>query len=200
MPDPDAAGPRYKPVQNFEPARRHVGTGPDIDKDGLSDDFERNVFHSNPNAADPDCDGLSDWTSIGSTPTRTTLTPTATAGWTVRTSRSAIRCPRTPAGPSARSSSRACAYADGTFLDHDAEADCAAANPDTGSPFGFWHPDLVTMHVWLWYPNPDGLFIGENTLVEPITGDESTHSVGHVEADPLECADIGSVRHEPRCR
>ena len=36
------------PVQNFEPARRHVGTGPDTDKDGLSDDFERNVFHSDP--------------------------------------------------------------------------------------------------------------------------------------------------------
>ena len=49
------------PVQNFEPARRHVGTGPDTDKDGLSDDFERNVFHSDPNQRDADGDGLSDW-------------------------------------------------------------------------------------------------------------------------------------------
>jgi Bacterial TSP3 repeat len=49
------------PVQNFEPARRHVGTGPDTDKDGLSDDFERNVFHSGPNQRDADGDGLSDW-------------------------------------------------------------------------------------------------------------------------------------------
>ena len=29
------------PVQNFEPARRHVGTGHDTDKDGLNDGFER---------------------------------------------------------------------------------------------------------------------------------------------------------------
>jgi hypothetical protein len=49
------------PVQNFEPARRHVGTGPDTDKDGLSDDFERNVFHSDPDKRDADGDGLSDW-------------------------------------------------------------------------------------------------------------------------------------------
>jgi hypothetical protein len=49
------------PVQNFEPARRHVGTGPDTDTDGLSDDFERNVFHSDPNQRDADGDGLSDW-------------------------------------------------------------------------------------------------------------------------------------------
>lgn len=61
MPDPDAAGPRYKPVQNFEPSRRHVGTGPDTDKDGLSDDFETNVFLSDPNKADKDGDGLNDW-------------------------------------------------------------------------------------------------------------------------------------------
>jgi hypothetical protein len=48
-------------VQNFEPARRHVGTGPDTDDDGLSDDFERNVFHSDPAQRDADGDGLSDW-------------------------------------------------------------------------------------------------------------------------------------------
>jgi hypothetical protein len=49
------------PVQNFEPARRHVGTGSDTDRDGLSDDFERNVFHSDPTQRDADGDGLSDW-------------------------------------------------------------------------------------------------------------------------------------------
>ena len=27
--------------------------------------------------------------------------------------------------------------------------------------------DLVTMHVWLWYPNPDGLFSSTNPLVTP---------------------------------
>jgi hypothetical protein len=57
MPGPDDS---KKPVQNYQPAERHVGTGPDTDGDGLSDDFETNVFFSDPNAADPDGDGLSD--------------------------------------------------------------------------------------------------------------------------------------------
>jgi hypothetical protein len=33
--------------------------------------------------------------------------------------------------------------------------------------FNFWHPDLVTLHVWLWYPNPDGLYSGTNPRVRP---------------------------------
>ena len=57
MPGPDDT---KKPVQNFQPAQRHVGTGPDTDGDGLSDDFETNVFFSDPTAPDPDGDGLSD--------------------------------------------------------------------------------------------------------------------------------------------
>ncbi len=38
---------------------------------------------------------------------------------------------------------------------------------EDGAAFGFWHPDLVTLHVWLWYPNPDGLYAGMNPLVHP---------------------------------
>jgi len=37
--------------------------------------------------------------------------------------------------------------------------------PDGGAPFGFWHPTLTTLHVWLWYHNPDGLFHPTNPLV-----------------------------------
>ena len=36
-----------------------------------------------------------------------------------------------------------------------------------GSKFFFWHPDLVTLHVWLWHHNPDGLYEGMNPLVAP---------------------------------
>jgi hypothetical protein len=61
----------------------------------------------------------------------------------------------------------ACHYDDGTFVFEDAETDCSATSPETGSPFVFWHPDLVTLHVWLWYPNPAGLFSGTNPLVVP---------------------------------
>lgn len=61
----------------------------------------------------------------------------------------------------------ACHYVDGTFVFVAAEADCPETSPETGSPFRFWHPDLVTLHVWLWYPNPDGLYAGTNPLVSP---------------------------------
>jgi len=61
----------------------------------------------------------------------------------------------------------ACHYDDGSFVFADAEASCASSSPSTGAPFVFWHPPLVTMHVWLWYPNPDGLFAGTNPLVTP---------------------------------
>ena len=30
-------------------------------------------------------------------------------------------------------------------------------------------PRLVTLHVWLWYPNPDGLYASTNPLVAPLT-------------------------------
>ena len=63
----------------------------------------------------------------------------------------------------------ACHYDDGTFVTAGSEADCKPTNED-GSPFFFWHPDLVTMHVWLWYPNPDGLYASMNPFVQPFNG------------------------------
>jgi len=60
----------------------------------------------------------------------------------------------------------ACHYQDGTFVPAAAEADCAKTAPEGGAPFGFWHPKLTTLHVWLWYHNPDGLFHGTNPLVQ----------------------------------
>ena len=61
----------------------------------------------------------------------------------------------------------ACHYADGTFVPAAAEADCAKTSPESGAAFGFWHPDFVTLHVWAWYPNPDGVYAGMNPLVRP---------------------------------
>jgi len=63
----------------------------------------------------------------------------------------------------------ACHFKDGTFTPTAAEKDCPTKNPDTSSPFNFWHPDLVTLHVWLWYHNPAGIYHGTNPLVEPFT-------------------------------
>ena len=61
----------------------------------------------------------------------------------------------------------ACHYKDGTFVFKAAQDQCAPKSPQTGAAFGFWHPDLVTLHVWLWYPNPSGLFSGMNPLMHP---------------------------------
>jgi hypothetical protein len=60
----------------------------------------------------------------------------------------------------------ACHYDDGTFTPASSEDQCGDKN-DAGSPFFFWHPDLVTLHVWLWNPNPDGLFASMNPFVRP---------------------------------
>ena len=73
-----------------------------------------------------------------------------------------------PAGaPVQGSFPAACHYADGTWNEAAAEADCATTSPESGAAFTFWHPQLVTLHVWLWYPNPDGLYAGMNPLVAP---------------------------------
>jgi hypothetical protein len=61
----------------------------------------------------------------------------------------------------------ACHYKDGTFVPANSQDECAAESPTTGSEFSFWHPPLVTLHIWLWYPNPAGLYAGMNPLVTP---------------------------------
>jgi len=32
------------------------------------------------------------------------------------------------------------------------------------------HRRLVTLHVWLWYPNPAGLYNGTNPYIRPFNG------------------------------
>lgn len=80
--------------------------------------------------------------------------------------------PATPPLPGATYGSfgAACHYRDGTFVFTATQAGCAARSPETGARFAFWHPDLVTLHVWLWYPNPTGLYTGTNPYVRPFNG------------------------------
>ncbi len=61
----------------------------------------------------------------------------------------------------------ACHYDDGSFYFESSQDECDASSPDSGAPFCFWHPDLVTLHLWAWYPNPRGIFNGTNPLVRP---------------------------------
>jgi hypothetical protein len=60
-----------------------------------------------------------------------------------------------------------CHYSDGSFVPEEAQASCPKTAPQSGAAFTFWHPLLITMHVWLWYPNPSGLFSSTNPLVTP---------------------------------
>ncbi len=61
----------------------------------------------------------------------------------------------------------ACHYKDGTFVFAGAQSDCAQQSPQSGAAFAFWHPDFVTLHLWVWYPNSDGIYSGMNPLVRP---------------------------------
>jgi hypothetical protein len=77
--------------------------------------------------------------------------------------------PATPPLPGATYGSfgAACHYKDGTFVFASSQDQCAKRSPQTGAAFNFWHPDLVTLHVWLWYPNPAGLYNGTNPYIKP---------------------------------
>jgi hypothetical protein len=77
--------------------------------------------------------------------------------------------PKTPPLPGATYGSfgAACHYKDGTFVFTSSQDKCAKRSPQTGAAFNFWHPDLVTLHVWLWYPNPAGLYNGTNPYIKP---------------------------------
>jgi hypothetical protein len=59
-----------------------------------------------------------------------------------------------------------CHYTDGTFVPAGDRAGCPTSAPKTEAAFSFWHPRLVTMNVWLWSANPDGLFAKTNPSVD----------------------------------
>jgi hypothetical protein len=61
----------------------------------------------------------------------------------------------------------ACHYSDGTLVYATAQSMCATRSPQTGAAFSFWHPRLITLHFWIWYPNSSGLYMGTNPLAAP---------------------------------
>jgi hypothetical protein len=77
--------------------------------------------------------------------------------------------PATPPLPGAKYGffPAACHYKDGTFVPAAAQSGCPTTAPGSGAAFNLWHPPLVTMHVWLWYANPAGLFSGMNPFSVP---------------------------------
>ena len=79
--------------------------------------------------------------------------------------------PKTPPLPNATFGffPAGCHYNDGTFIPEPAQKDCPKTAPG-GAKFFFWHPDLFTLHMWVWYPNPAGLYSSTNPLVTPFNG------------------------------
>ncbi len=77
--------------------------------------------------------------------------------------------PKTPPLPNATYGffPAACHYADGTFVPDNKAPTCPKTAPGSHATFTFWHPDLITMHFWIWYPNPDGIYGSTNPLVTP---------------------------------
>lgn len=65
----------------------------------------------------------------------------------------------------------ACHYKDGSFIIASSQAKCGKTNAKTGAEFNFWHPPLVTLHVWIWYPNPNGVFAEFNPYLTPFNKD-----------------------------
>ena len=77
------------------------------------------------------------------------------------------KMPKTPPLPNVTFGSfpAACHLSDGAFIPDENSKTCPTKAPRTGAKFTFWHPDLITMHVSIWFPNPAGLYSSTNPLV-----------------------------------
>lgn len=60
-----------------------------------------------------------------------------------------------------------CRYADWQEFPARSAESCPRLHPDTKSPFAAWTPDRWVIHLWLWYPNPYGMFSSLNPLLAP---------------------------------
>lgn len=81
--------------------------------------------------------------------------------------------PATPPLPGARYGSfgAGCHYTDGSYVPATSQSACPATAPQSGAKFSFWHPLLITLHLWVWYPNPNGVFSSYDPLVAPFNDD-----------------------------
>jgi hypothetical protein len=63
-----------------------------------------------------------------------------------------------------------CHYRDFREIAAASARECPARHPARGEIFVGWHPELATVHVWAWYPNPDGPFAEANAFLAPYGG------------------------------
>jgi hypothetical protein len=74
-----------------------------------------------------------------------------------------------------------CHYRDFRELPAARAGDCPPSHPAGGAPFVLWHPAFAVVHVWAWYPNPDGPFAPENPYLA-VYGGIAAASPGHAHA------------------
>jgi len=63
-----------------------------------------------------------------------------------------------------------CHYRDFRELPGARAGECPARHPASGEPFVLWHPSFAVVHVWAWYPNPEGPFAAENPYLAAYGG------------------------------
>ncbi len=63
-----------------------------------------------------------------------------------------------------------CHYRDFRELPGGRASECPAKHPVSGERFVLWHPSFAVVHVWAWYPNPDGPFAIENAYLAAYGG------------------------------
>ena len=63
-----------------------------------------------------------------------------------------------------------CHYRDFRELPGARAGDCPPEHPESRAPFVQWHPTFAVVHVWAWYPNPDGPFAPENPYLAAYGG------------------------------
>lgn len=74
-----------------------------------------------------------------------------------------------------------CHYRDFRELPAARAGECPPTHPVSGAPFVQWHPTLAVVHVWAWYPNPDGPFAAENAYLAAYGG-AAAPATGHTHA------------------
>lgn len=60
-----------------------------------------------------------------------------------------------------------CRYADWQEFRSPTREGCPQVHPETQSALSAWQPDTWVIRLWIWYPNPYGLFAGMNPLLAP---------------------------------
>ena len=63
-----------------------------------------------------------------------------------------------------------CHYRDFREVPAARPSECPSRHPQSAAEFSLWHPALSVVHVWAWYPNPDGPYAPENAFLAPYGG------------------------------